>query len=388
MEHPSDATIATTFPWSSVPPEIQLRILENTELVRPTEQALWTRDLLFYAEVRWEILPLPRLSTNLAPYFLVNRAFYEQARYVFWKHTDLMMRCRLSESTDERPPPGCHPLRSLLMERLRPSTVPLLKRLYVQYTTDTGMHGKERERQELLRTVRDAVALGLNLSGVEMLDSMVQSMHTNEPDPQVPLNEASSDEHRVGWFRARVRERTWPFDADTGLPLVVSSQLLVQMISVFYEGMYFIRRISRSSREGPTQDPKGERLRAVWGEPQGTRRIQAPSDDGTEGYEWVEMVWIGKKKKPFWWLVDEDQPPAEGNQEVGDTNGNTNGNPADEQPEEGNPEVGDTDESSSDEDQGEESHEVGGDTNEDPADQTRPSQQQSDRQQLASGSQD
>lgn len=30
------------------------------------------------------------------------------------------------------------------MERLRPSTVPLLKRLYVQYTTDIGMHGKER----------------------------------------------------------------------------------------------------------------------------------------------------------------------------------------------------------------------------------------------------
>jgi hypothetical protein len=189
------------------------------------------------------MLTLSWASVNLTPYFLVNRAFYEQARHVFWTHNCFWIRSKWSEYDREWAVPGRHQLRSLLLEHLRPSTVPFLKYLCVQYSHHIGIDSKDLERQELLRAVRDAAKLRLRLAKVELFDTLINCERWGEPFGDVPLIEAPSDEHRVEWFLERVRDRTWPFDADTGLPIAVSGQLLVYLVAVSYEGRYFIRKL-------------------------------------------------------------------------------------------------------------------------------------------------
>lgn len=292
----AEAIQAAHFPFSRLPAETQLRILQFTDLIGPSRKFIWDPKTGFTLPGADRHRGKRGSWTIPAPLFLVNRTFYQLAREIFWISNCIIIYPDTSNvfTPHKEGQPSLMPTRyaasQLLADTLLPQTLPSLRSLKAEMFSMAAEEATELAREDWFRSVEYAIDRGMNLTSLRVFRSS-----WSEITKKVLEETASTDEAQLRFVQSFVNKQVWPFKAD-GTPRAISRQLFVEMSAECIHTRYEIRKVSPIDKWGimdqEEDEAKGRRKKP--GSPTATRTIfmkERDSPDG-EAETWIETLWI------------------------------------------------------------------------------------------------
>ncbi|KAH9904285.1 hypothetical protein F4778DRAFT_731977 [Xylariomycetidae sp. FL2044] len=278
------------FRFSHLPPELRLKVLENTDLVAPTRRYIWITKTKYWLPHGME----PGSWEAPGPLFLVSKAFYRQAQEVFFRNNHLEVwpdTLPFWGATEHNGQPGMkatYAASEFLSEALPATSLPHLRSLqFPRFTMSNGFIPKKVPQDDWFRTMEKVRDKGLNLRYVS-----IDGVWEDAPDWK-DWQEVIKNQRLDGLLLLRriVKESFWPLLDPKGPPLFVK-QLWVEIGGGWDSAFRYCIR-----KEGECVNIPEDRW-VDWGDLFASRPISWSGQDGEDSAEsiaqqgeWVEEVW-------------------------------------------------------------------------------------------------
>lgn len=277
------------FPFPKLPPEIQLRVLEYSDLVGPTRYFVWDRKSGF---------KLPKNAErgswrNPGSYFLVSKGFYIKAREVFWKLNTFEVapdKTPLGKILRPGEDPPNMPTRYTAYDFLGdyvPKTQSLLylRSLRLNMFPRIRRSAVDEAREKWFQAINYAVRQGLSLSSLHVYGDYLLDQTECEA-----LETTASDSEKFHILRTYIAKDLWPLSIESG-PRAVDD-LLLECRTENGRVRYRVRRDCQETKENYS-DPKWESFTPI------QHRLSLNEDSGSGLKDWIEEIWFEKVRRQY-----------------------------------------------------------------------------------------
>lgn len=276
------------FPFSRLPVEAQLMVLENTALVTPERRVAWdpTRKFRF-----------PRTTKKSRPgspaaLFLVSKDMYAKATQVFWKNNTVEIQTfmdpfyALVQPGEPLHMPRRYASSYFFDGGISVDSFPFLRNLEFFLFGTVGWDVVEKAQGDWLRTLNKVQTCG----GLQ-LESISISTNWHSDKTGEMACRAATGEDLITAARDFIHKHVWPLHGQHGPP-IHTQQLFVRMEERATKAIYSIRR-------NDAKIPDGTQRRDL-GIPHATRSFiwqhesakQEAGDATFSSYNWTEEAWL------------------------------------------------------------------------------------------------
>ncbi|KAI0550109.1 hypothetical protein F4679DRAFT_544002 [Xylaria curta] len=285
--------------FSLLPTEISLNILECTDLLTPTREATWDPIAGYKAPLRGRLKN--RSWKPPGALFLVNKAFYAQAREVFFKHNRIVVWPHGNTFSKLSGSPSDYAATTFFADVLTAGTFFFLRHLELPALVVIGVKGKEAEDQAQSNWVR-ALGRMYDNGGLDNLRFLrITGSWDGAPNPDSFLSRILNPAIDLTIMRNFVKDHVWPFIEHEHGPPRLPRKLVVEMQGwMINHSRYSIRRKGEHSYERVDPLFVGEPTlsRFISWKPSSQHHNQGHWAEDAQDGEWIEEAWLQAKVPP------------------------------------------------------------------------------------------
>ncbi|KAI0486657.1 hypothetical protein F4859DRAFT_526887 [Xylaria cf. heliscus] len=295
------ATMLCTDPFRfcDLPTEVRLNILEYTDLLTPTREVRWDPITGYKVQPRgrWE----NRAWQPPRALFLVSKAFYTQARKIFFKHNQIVVWPHVSAFAGQPGSPADYAATTFFADALTAGSFRHLRHLEFPAFPAIGPRGKETGEQARNNWLR-ALQRVYDNGGLDNLRFLrITGSWDDAPSPAsflfMTATDVTTDFMKIRNF---VEDRIWPLINPEHGPPRLPLQLWVEMQGrEFNQSQYSIRKRGGQRHERADTLSVGGRFisRVIsWKPPDHLNSKGYWVEDAQDG-EWIEEAWMKGTKR-------------------------------------------------------------------------------------------